>query len=233
MLLRSCNYFAIPACFQCMSVRWYVAFPLPFTLRFALHHFMEPVGRAESPHLLAQCWHWKTTLSSFCFFWYSKNALTFDWNALSVKQLQNWKSWELLLVNVGFNLPTQSYTAGSCFLLLLRAYLIFNCVFTSPCSYLHPLSIGMLGHCRALYPYLIGKYQRVLTALPLLAKCGLLRFRLSSAVKDVHCDNTQWDDVAILFSSKLRMESTCIRTSSSRSIYLDSVGRLIMYQNPW
>ncbi len=65
----------------------------------------------------------------------------------------------------------------------------------------------------------------------LLAKCGLLCSRVTTLVKDVPCDITQLVDIAKLFSSKLRIEFTCIRTSLSRRSYLYCIGSPI-YPNP-
>ncbi len=54
---------------------------------------------------------------------------------------------------------------------------------------------------------------------------------MTSAVKDVHCDITQWDEIAKSFSSKLRIELTCIQISLSRRSYVYCIGRPI-YPNP-
>lgn len=66
--------------------------------------------------------------------------------------------------------------------------------------------------------------------LPLLVKCGLLRSRVTSVVKDVHCDNGQWDGMAKSFSAQIKVEITCIRTWYSRRSYFYCVGKPL-YKN--
>ncbi len=72
------------------------------------------------------------------------------------------------------------------------------------------------------------KWQYLLT---LLTKYSLLCSRVTSLVKDDHCNITQWDEMAKLFSSKSRMELTCIWMSLWRRCYFYCIGRPI-YWNP-
>jgi hypothetical protein len=58
--------------------------------------------------------------------------------------------------------------------------------------------------------------------LPILIKCGLLRSRVTSVVKEVRIDATQWDQLAK--SLNMRMEVTCIRTLYSRRSYFYCIG---------
>jgi len=67
--------------------------------------------------------------------------------------------------------------------------------------------------------------------LPLLTKCGLLRSRVTSVVKDFHCNGTQWREMAKSFSSHIKMEVTCIRTWHSRRSYFYCIGKPT-YNNP-
>lgn len=67
--------------------------------------------------------------------------------------------------------------------------------------------------------------------LPLLTKCGLLRSIVTSVVKDIHCNATQWDEMAKSFLSQVRMEVTCIRTWYSRRSYFYCI-RKPLYKNP-
>lgn len=67
--------------------------------------------------------------------------------------------------------------------------------------------------------------------LPLLTKCGLLRSLVTSVVKNVHCDRSQWDEMAKSFVSHIKMEITCIRTWHSRRSYFYCIGKPL-YKSP-
>jgi hypothetical protein len=67
--------------------------------------------------------------------------------------------------------------------------------------------------------------------LPLLTKCGLLRSLVTSVVKDIRCDHSQWDEMAKSFVSHMKMEITCIRTWNSRRSYFYCIGKPL-YKSP-
>lgn len=55
--------------------------------------------------------------------------------------------------------------------------------------------------------------------LPLLVKCGLVRCRVTSTVKDIEVDQGQWDELSKAVSRSMRMEVTIIRTKLSERSY--------------
>ena len=67
--------------------------------------------------------------------------------------------------------------------------------------------------------------------LPLLTKCGLLCSHVTSVVKDVRCDHSQWDEMAKSFVSQMKMEITCIRIWHSRRSYFYCIGKPL-HKNP-
>jgi hypothetical protein len=67
--------------------------------------------------------------------------------------------------------------------------------------------------------------------LPLLTKCGLVRSKVTSVVKDVHVDHGQWDELAKAITRAVRMEITAIRTKYSRKSYFICIGQP-KFQNP-
>lgn len=67
--------------------------------------------------------------------------------------------------------------------------------------------------------------------LPLLTKCGLLRSKVTSVVKDVHVDVTQWHEMTRAIARSLQMEVACIRTQYSRRSYFFCVGDPL-FKNP-
>lgn len=60
--------------------------------------------------------------------------------------------------------------------------------------------------------------------LPLLSKCGLVRSKVTSVVKDVHVDVSQWHEMTRAITKKIKMEVTAIRTKYSRRSYFYCVG---------
>ena len=67
--------------------------------------------------------------------------------------------------------------------------------------------------------------------LPLLTKCGLIKSKTTSVVKDVHVGTRQWDEMAKALVGAMRMEITSIRTQYARRSYFFCVGQP-RYQNP-
>lgn len=67
--------------------------------------------------------------------------------------------------------------------------------------------------------------------LPLLTKCGLVRSKVTSVVKDVHVDVSQWHEMARAITKKIKMEVSAIRTKCSWRSYFFCVGTP-QFRNP-
>jgi hypothetical protein len=60
--------------------------------------------------------------------------------------------------------------------------------------------------------------------LPLLVKCGLVRSKVTSVVKDVIVGHGQWDELAKAITRAVRMEITSVHTRFSRRSYFFCIG---------